>query len=86
MKTKLKHFYILLGLVGAFWFTGCCTYPGGMVAVYGRPSRPPVRHHHHRHYKPVPVVVHHRAPAPHHHRYASLPPSFRVSPGGGHHR
>ena len=81
MKTKFKHFYILLGLVGAFWFTGCCTYPGGMVAVYGGPSRP-----HGPHHQPAPVV-HHYAPAPHHHQQAFLPPSFRVSPrGGGHHR
>lgn len=77
MKNKSRSFYLVLGLVGAFWFTGCCTYPGGMVAVYG----PAPRHHHHR---PAPVIVHHHAP--HHYQHASLPHSFRGGPGGGHHR
>lgn len=81
MKNKSRSFYLVLGLVGAFWFTGCCTYPGGMVAVYGRSSRP-----HHHHYKPAPVVVHHHVPVSHHYQHASLPHSFRGGPGRGHHR
>ena len=74
MKNKKRSFYILLGLVGAFWFTGCCTYPGGMIAVYNPSPRPP--------HKPAPVVHHHHAPAPHY-QQAFLPPSFRH---GGPHR
>lgn len=85
MKNKSKSLYIVLGLVGAFWFTGCCTYPGGMVAIYGNSPRP-----HAHHPKPAPMVYHH-APAPHY-QHALLPPSFRHGgPGGpgahgGHHR
>ncbi len=72
MKNKSRSLYIVLGLVGAFWFTGCCTYPGGMVAVYSNNPRP-------HHPKPAPVI-HHYAPAPHHPQ-AFLPQSYRH--GGG---
>ena len=75
MKNKLKGFYILLGLVGAFWFTGCCTYPGGMIAVYGgapvRAPAPRVVHH------APPPAMHHGAP---HYQQAFLPPHFRGGP------
>ena len=76
MKNKLKNCYILLGLVGAFWFTGCCTYPGGMVAVYSsspRPHAPKVLHHAPAP-KPKPRMPH--APAPHY-QQAFLPHHFR---------
>lgn len=76
MKNKSRSFYLVLGLVGAFWFTGCCTYPGGMVAIYGNGPR----HHHAPRPKPAPVI--HHAPAPHY-QHAFLPPSYRHGGPGG---
>lgn len=79
MKNTLGKVCLMSGLV-VFSLSGC--YGGGSMIVYQKPPKP---RQHYIVYKAPPPPRHHgpkhfNAPRPHY-QHASLPPSFRHTPG-----